>query len=62
MVTESFLDKLKLFIRRNLPDGSDRGTNNSFEGILDKEAKRLLKDSDFLRSIGTETRNRKILP
>ena len=56
----SFLDKLKLFIRRNLPDGSDRGTNNSFEGILDKEAKRLLKDSDFLRSIGTETRNRKI--
>jgi glycosyltransferase involved in cell wall biosynthesis len=56
----SFLDKLKLFIRRNLPDGSDRGAHGSFEGMLDKEAKRLLKDSDFLRSIGTETRNRKI--
>jgi glycosyltransferase involved in cell wall biosynthesis len=55
-----FLDKLKLFIRRNLPDGSDRGVNGSFEGTLDKEAKRLLKDSDFLRSLGTETRNRKI--
>ncbi|MDD2337813.1 MAG: glycosyltransferase [Geobacteraceae bacterium] len=55
-----FLDKLKLFIRRNLPDGSDRTGNGSFEGMLDKEAKRLLKDSDFLRSIGTESRNRKI--
>lgn len=56
----SFLDKLKLFIRRNLPDGSDRGANGSFEGMLDKEAKRLLKDTEFLRSIGTESRNRKI--
>ncbi|RQW85488.1 MAG: glycosyltransferase [Geobacter sp.] len=56
----SFLDKLKLFIRKNLPDSSDRGTNGSFEGVLDKEAKRLLKDSDFLRSLGTESRNRKI--
>jgi glycosyltransferase involved in cell wall biosynthesis len=56
----SFLDKLKLFIRRNLPDGSTRGANGSFEEMLDKEAKRLLKDADFLRSIGTESRNRKI--
>lgn len=56
----SFLEKLKLFIRRNLPDGSARGMNTSFEGMLDKEAKRLLKDADFLRSIGTESRNRKI--
>ena len=56
----SFLDKLKLFIRKNLPDSSDRGANGSFEGMLDKEAKRLLKDSDFLRSLGTESRNRKI--
>lgn len=56
----SFLDKLKLFIRKNLPDGSDRGANGSFEEMLDKEAKRLLKDADFLRSIGTESRNRKI--
>jgi len=56
----SFLDKLKHFIRRNLPDGGDRTGNGSFEGMLDKEAKRLLKDSDFLQSIGTESRNRKI--
>lgn len=56
----SFLDKLKLFIRKNLPDAGDREANSSFEGMLDKEAKRLLKDANFLRSIGTETRNRKI--
>jgi glycosyltransferase involved in cell wall biosynthesis len=56
----SFLEKLKLFIRKNLPDGIDGGAGNSFEGRLDKEAKRLLRDTDFLRSIGAESRNRKI--
>jgi len=56
----SFLDKLKLFIRWNLPDGNDRRGSAGFEGVLDKEAKRLLKDRDFLRSIGAESRNRRI--
>lgn len=56
----SFLEKLKLFIRRNLPEGSDRNSNRSFEEMLDKEAKRLLNDTDFMRSLGTESRNRKI--
>ncbi len=56
----SFLEKLRLFVRKNLPDGVDGGTGTSFEGRLDKEAKRLLKDTDFLRSIGSESKNRKI--
>jgi glycosyltransferase involved in cell wall biosynthesis len=56
----SFLERLKLFIRKNLPDGVNGGSGASFEGRLDKEAKRLLKDTDFLRSIGSESKNRKI--
>jgi glycosyltransferase involved in cell wall biosynthesis len=56
----SFLDKVKLFILKNLPDGNNGYADAGIEEILDKEAKRLLKNSDFLRSIGTEARNRKI--
>lgn len=56
----SFLEKVKLFIRKNLPDGSGGYGNAGIEEILDKEAKRLLKDGAFLRSIGSEARNRKI--
>lgn len=56
----SFLEKVKLFIRKNLPEGNGGYGNAGIEEILDKEAKRLLKDGEFLRSIGAEARNRKI--
>lgn len=56
----SFLEKLKLFIRRTLPDSMDGGADDSFERRLDREAKRLLRDTEFLRGIGAETKNRKI--
>lgn len=56
----SFLDKLKLFIRKTIPELHDRSTNGTFEELLDREAKQLLKNRHFLQSIKTESRNRKI--
>lgn len=56
----SFIDKLKYFIRKNIPEASGGSGNVSFEGMLDKEAKRLINDGDFLKSIESESRNRKI--
>jgi len=56
----SCIDRLRLFVRKNLPDVYDRGNNGNFEEILDKEAKRLLKDAGFLEKLGSESRNRKI--
>lgn len=56
----SFLEKLKLFIRKTLPDSVQGGSGDSFEGRLDREARRLLRDEEFLRVIDAETRNRKI--
>lgn len=56
----SFIDKLKLFIRKNLPESMARSDNGTFEERLDKEAKRLMNDGAFLKSIENESRNRKI--
>ncbi|MRR58078.1 MAG: glycosyltransferase [Deltaproteobacteria bacterium] len=56
----SFIDRMKLFVRKNMPDVYDRGNSGNFEEILDKEAKRLLNDAGFLEKIGSESRNRKI--
>ncbi len=56
----SIRDKLKFFIRKNLPEFSARYEGRSFEAVLDKEARRLLNDREFLAGIGTESRNRKI--
>jgi glycosyltransferase involved in cell wall biosynthesis len=56
----SFRDKLRFFIRKNLPEFSAGYEGRSFEEILDKEARRLLNDRDFLAVIGTGDRNRKI--
>ena len=56
----SFIDKLKLFIRKNLPENADRSESASFEEKLDNEAKRLMNDGAFLKSIENESRNRKI--
>lgn len=55
-----FTERLRLFVRKNLPDVSDRGSTGNFEEILDKEAKRLFKDAGFLKRLNAESRNRKI--
>lgn len=55
-----FIDRLRLFVRKNLPELPERGNNGNFEETLDKEARRLLKDAGFLEKLGTESRNRKI--
>ena len=55
----SFIDKIRLFILKNLPASSDH-SGKSFEEILDAEARMLLDDADFLASIRTVDNNRKI--
>ncbi|MBP1752736.1 MAG: glycosyl transferase family 1, partial [Geobacteraceae bacterium] len=56
----TFLDKIKFLVRKNLPELSANHDGKSFEEILDKEARRLLNDRDFLANIGPESSNRKI--
>jgi glycosyltransferase involved in cell wall biosynthesis len=56
----SLLDKVKFFVKKNLPELHDRSEERSFEELLDREAKRLLSDAGFLVSISSESRNRKI--
>jgi glycosyltransferase involved in cell wall biosynthesis len=56
----SFIEKVKLFVKKNLPEVYDTHEGRSFEEILDREAKRLLNDAGFLASIDAESRNRKI--
>jgi glycosyltransferase involved in cell wall biosynthesis/predicted metal-dependent phosphoesterase TrpH len=55
----SFIDKVRLFILKNLP-ASRSHSGKSFEEILDSEARLLLNDSDFLASISNADSNRKI--
>ena len=55
----SLIDKVKFFIRKNIPEIYDY-SGKSFEEILDSEAKKLLNDASFLRSIHAEDRNQKI--
>ena len=55
----SFVDKIRLFILKNLP-ASRSHTGKSFEEILDSEARQLLNDSQFLASISNSDSNRKI--
>ena len=56
----SFRDKLRFLIRKNLPEFSTGYEGRSFEEVLDKEARRLLNDREFMAGIGTENRNGKI--
>ncbi len=53
-------DKVRFFIRKNLPGFSSGYEGRSFEEVLEKEARRLLNDREFLAGIGTGDRNRKI--
>jgi glycosyltransferase involved in cell wall biosynthesis len=55
----TFLDKMRLFIRKNLPVSTDH-TGKSFEQILDSEARLLLNDSEFLGDISSGDNNHKI--
>jgi len=55
----SFVEKIRLFVLKNLPEKrSDK--EKSFEGILDKEACRLLNDAGFLAGIKDADLNNKI--
>ncbi len=55
----SLIDKIRLFVRMNLPD--TRATSAmSFEEILDSEARNLLNDKVFLEDIRAADHNRKI--
>jgi glycosyltransferase involved in cell wall biosynthesis len=55
----SFLEKIKLFVLKNLP-ASRNHTGKSFEEILDAEARLLLNDAEFLADISTVGNNHKI--
>lgn len=56
----SFMEKIRFFVKKNLPEIYESKDGASFEQTLDREAKRLLNDTGFLEKISTETRNRKI--
>ncbi|HKZ17249.1 MAG TPA: glycosyl transferase family 1, partial [Geobacteraceae bacterium] len=56
----TYLDKIKFFVRKNLPEFSSSYDGRSFEEVLDKEARRLLNDRGFLSSINPENKNRRI--
>ena len=56
----SLLERIKLFVRKNIPEMYDSYEGRSFEEILDREAMRLLSDTGFLASIDAASRNRKI--
>lgn len=55
----SFIEKIRLFVLKNLP-ASRNHTRKSFEEILDSEARLLLSDAPFLKSISTVDSDRKI--
>lgn len=55
----SFIEKIRLFVLKNLP-ASRNHTGKSFEEILDSEARLLLSDTPFLKSISTINSDRKI--
>jgi glycosyltransferase involved in cell wall biosynthesis len=56
----SFREKVRFFIRKNLPEFSGNYEGRRFEEVLDKEARRLLNDREFLAGISPENRNRRI--
>jgi len=55
----SLVEKLRLFVLKNLPP-SGKTSDLSFEALLDREARLLLNDSDFLASISDAGQNTKI--
>ena len=55
----SFVEKVRLFILKNLPD-SRKTAGRSFEAILDSEARQLLNDAAFLKSLEQADSDRRI--
>ena len=55
----SFIEKMRLFILKNLPASRSHDGKN-FEEILDSEARLLLNDNEFLAGISDADSNRKI--
>ncbi len=55
----SVIDKIRLFILKNLPD-SRPGRQSSFDEVLDAEARLLLTDTTFVDSLRDAGQNRKI--
>ncbi len=56
----SLFDRLQLFVRKNLPEMFTGYDGRSFEEIIDREARLLLKDSHFLAGISVENINRRV--
>ena len=55
----SLVEKIRLFIRKNLPEPR-AGQTATFEEVLDSEARRLLNDGEFVGSLKNIDQNRKI--
>jgi glycosyltransferase involved in cell wall biosynthesis len=56
---ESFIEKVRLFILKNIPESRDY-SGRSFEEVLDSEARVLLNDSVFLATLKGADQNRTI--
>lgn len=56
----TLFDRIKLLIRKNLPEMYSGYEEKTFEEILDREAKRLLNDATFIKTINTKDINRKV--
>jgi glycosyltransferase involved in cell wall biosynthesis len=56
---ESFIEKIRLFILKNIPESRDY-RSRSFEEVLDREARVLLNDNVFLATLKGADQNRTI--
>ena len=56
---ESFIEKIRLFILKNIPESRD-SRGRSFEEVLDREARVLLNDNVFLATLKGADQNRTI--
>lgn len=53
-------EKIKFFIRKNMPETNNNYHGKTFEEILDREAKRLINDQKLLERFNAKDRNRSI--
>jgi glycosyltransferase involved in cell wall biosynthesis len=54
------LEKVEFFIRKNMPELLGGGQEQTFEQLMDREARKLLADKNLFAGIPAEDRNRKI--
>jgi glycosyltransferase involved in cell wall biosynthesis len=57
---QPLFEKLNLFFRKSIPEMYTDYEGRTFEEILDREAKRLLNDADFLKSMSVGDINRRV--